>query len=161
MLTVLDAAKHITVFDVAKYILEQGLPNMTHKKLQKLCYYVQAWSLAVRGVRMMDCEFEAWVHGPVCRELYNYFKFGLDVDKVNALKTIEIAGTDAAEFTDIVLRMYGKYTGSDLEVMTHAELPWKEARRGLHYWELSSNVISEDLMATYYLNELKEATRGQ
>lgn len=151
----------LTVFDVAKYILERDLPNMTHKKLQKLCYYVQAWSLAIRGVRMMDCEFEAWVHGPVCRQLYNYFRFGLDTDKVNELKTRELAETEAAEFIDIVLRMYGSYTGTELETLTHAELPWKEARRGLHYWELSSNVISEDLMATCYLKELEEATRGQ
>ena len=32
------------VFDVAKYILEkQG--DMSTMKLQKLCYYAQAWSL--------------------------------------------------------------------------------------------------------------------
>ena len=32
------------VFDTAKYILEQ-LGSMSTMKLQKLCYYSQAWSL--------------------------------------------------------------------------------------------------------------------
>ena len=33
-----------TVFDTAKYILEQR-GKMSTMKLQKLCYYTQAWSL--------------------------------------------------------------------------------------------------------------------
>ncbi len=33
-----------TVFDVAKYILEKN-SEMSTMKLQKLCYYAQAWSL--------------------------------------------------------------------------------------------------------------------
>lgn len=32
------------VFDTAKYILEQS-SSMSTMKLQKLCYYSQAWSL--------------------------------------------------------------------------------------------------------------------
>lgn len=35
----------INIFDVAKYILELEGP-MTPMKLQRLCYYSQAWSLA-------------------------------------------------------------------------------------------------------------------
>ena len=32
---------------------------MTHKKLQKLCYYTQAWGLALYNIRIMDTKFEA------------------------------------------------------------------------------------------------------
>ena len=58
-----------TVFDVAKYILEQLGPLST-MKLQKLCYYAQAWSLAWDEEPLFPHEFEAWVNGPVCRELF-------------------------------------------------------------------------------------------
>lgn len=148
----------LTVFDVAKYILEQGLPNMTHKKLQKLCYYVQAWSLAIQGIRMMDCEFQAWVHGPVCRELYDCCKRELyeAIDKAEQTELDE----PVTYFINLVLEMYGNFTGDQLETMTHAEPPWKEARRGLRYWEPSMNTISEDLMASYYLEELEQAMKA-
>lgn len=56
-------------FDVAKYILEvKG--TMSTMKLQKLCYYAQAWSLVWDDKPLFDEEFEAWANGPVCRELF-------------------------------------------------------------------------------------------
>ena len=58
-----------TVFDVAFYILDK-LGDMSTMKLQKLCYYAQAWSLAWDGFPLFDEEFQAWANGPVCRELY-------------------------------------------------------------------------------------------
>ncbi len=33
---------------------------MTHKKLQKLCYFAQAWCFALRGYRLADTDFQAW-----------------------------------------------------------------------------------------------------
>lgn len=57
------------VFDVAKYILEvKG--TMSTMKLQKLCYYAQAWSLVWDDKPLFGEEFEAWANGPVCRELF-------------------------------------------------------------------------------------------
>lgn len=58
--------------DVAKELLK--FESMTHKKLQKLCYYVQALHLAIYGEPLIDTYFEAWVHGPVAPELYNEYK---------------------------------------------------------------------------------------
>lgn len=58
-----------SVFDVARYILEkQG--KMSTMKLQKLCYYSQAWSLVWDDQPLFDEEFRAWANGPVCRELF-------------------------------------------------------------------------------------------
>lgn len=63
---------------IADYIIlrltsdeENTLINL---KLQKLLYYLQAWSLGINNERFLNCEFEAWVHGPVSRDLYNRFK---------------------------------------------------------------------------------------
>ena len=61
-----------SVFEVANWFLTKEA--MTHKKLQKLCYYAQAWCYALKGYRLMDTVFEAWVHGPVSPVLYDKFK---------------------------------------------------------------------------------------
>ena len=57
------------VFDTAKYILEQK-GDMFTMKLQKLCYYSQAWGLVWDDEPLFDEDFEAWVNGPVCPELF-------------------------------------------------------------------------------------------
>lgn len=144
----------LNIFDVANYILGKNLPNMSHKKLQKLCYYVQAWSLAVKGEQLIDCKFQAWVHGPVCRELYDCCKN--DINNVTKISLGNDICEDDREFIDAVLGMYDDLTGQELELLTHSEEPWKEARRGLSYWQPSTNVISDDAMAAYYLEEFKE-----
>ena len=57
------------IFSAAKYILEkQG--TMSAMKLQKLCYYAQAWSLVWDDNELFPEDFEAWVNGPVCPVLY-------------------------------------------------------------------------------------------
>ena len=46
------------IFDVARYILEvKG--SMSTMKLQKLCYYCQAWSLVWDDSPLFDEDFEA------------------------------------------------------------------------------------------------------
>ena len=49
------------VFDIAKYIIEKKGTNgrMSTMKLQKLCYYAEAWSL-VWEAPLFEEDFEAW-----------------------------------------------------------------------------------------------------
>lgn len=42
------------------------------------------------------------------------------------------------------------YGGYELELMTHNELPWKEARGSLDTRLNSENIISKETMKTYY-----------
>lgn len=90
-----------SIFDVANWFLQKE--EMTPKKLQKLCYYAQAWSLALKDSAIMDgVQFEAWVHGPVNYELWQKCKgFGWnnvrqdylkDVSKPNIQKTRYLSG---------------------------------------------------------------------
>ena len=60
-----------SVFDVAKYILE-NCGTMSTMKLQKLCYYSQAWSLVWDDTPLFEEDFHAWANGPVCKELFFY-----------------------------------------------------------------------------------------
>ncbi len=51
------------VFDVAAYILnKQG--RMTTMKLQKLCYYAQAWHLVWAEKPLFDEPIQAWGEWP-------------------------------------------------------------------------------------------------
>lgn len=62
------------VFDVAKYILEK-LGTLSTMKLQKLCYYCQAWSLVWDDTPLFDEKFEAWANGPVCRNCFSHKRY--------------------------------------------------------------------------------------
>ena len=58
-----------SVYEIANWFLNKG--SMTQKKLQKLCYYAQAWCYALKGERLIKSDFQAWIHGPVSPALYD------------------------------------------------------------------------------------------
>ena len=62
-----------TVFDVAKYILHKK-GRISTWKLQKLCYYSQAWQLAWTGRSIFEENFEAWANGPVSPDLFHEYQ---------------------------------------------------------------------------------------
>ena len=64
--------KYGDVFDLADAFL--CIDSMTHKKLQKLCYYAKAWYLAINDTNIITEPFEAWVHGAVQPALYQKYK---------------------------------------------------------------------------------------
>lgn len=141
-----------SIFDVANWFLEKE--SMTHKRLQKLCYYAFAWDFAVRnGNLIKDCEFEAWVHGPVNRPLYNMLK-GSRLKELTPtdikVSTNHISDPDDIDFLESVWATYGEYGANSLEIMTHRELPWKNARTGCDAFDSCQNVISTDDMKKYY-----------
>ena len=63
----------IADYFISKANADAGDP-ITHLKLQKVIYYAQAWYLALNDEDLVDDEFEAWVHGPVVRVLYDRFQ---------------------------------------------------------------------------------------
>jgi len=137
-----------SVFDIANWFLNKE--PMTHLKLQKLCYYAQAWCFALKGYRLEDTDFEAWVHGPVSPVLWERFKsFGYDSIKLKNKVRIKIDADDN-ELLEDVWDTYGENTGNALEALSHRELPWIEARRGYEPYERCSVVISPSNMASYY-----------
>ncbi|RZV39903.1 MAG: DUF4065 domain-containing protein [Candidatus Acidulodesulfobacterium acidiphilum] len=143
-----------TASDVAKYFIfkaNQVGSFLSNLKLQKLVYYAQAWYLANNDKPLFTEKFEAWVHGPVQPELYRKFKdfrwspINIEVKKVPASIT-----KDIADFLDEVAEAYFKYDGLELEIMTHNELPWQEARKGISPYEPSNEIISEKTMQIFY-----------
>ena len=149
--------------DVGQYFLylaSQEKEPITNKKLQKLVYYAQAWSLVLNNKKLFSEPIEAWVHGPAVRSLYvQYKKFGFaPIQEEIKLDSIKVSGK-AKELVDTVWNAYGKLDASYLEMLTHSEEPWREARKGLQNYESSGNEISLTTMKNYYSEKLKEAKK--
>lgn len=145
-----------SVHQIATWFLSRE--SMTHKKLQKLCYYAQAWYCALYdGSPFFKEDFEAWVHGPVCRSLYSkYADFGWSsIPKVENYNSPFM--DKETDILHAVYNLYSKYDGDQLEEITHKEKPWSDCREGLKPYEPSNKVISIKSMRDYYLSEYKRA----
>lgn len=148
----------LTVFDIANFFRTKQA--MTHKKLQKLVYYAYAWYIAlyndnVETINNRICDpvvFEAWVHGPVCRILYD--EYSDNYGQVTRYKgnICSLIDGEIKKFLETIYKTFGKYTGDELEYMTHQELPWQNARNTLEPSEASHEPISERDMFVYYNN---------
>lgn len=135
---------------------------MSHLKLQKLLYYIDAYHLAYFDKPLVAENFEAWVHGPVCREVYNslrdksllYAELGFD-NESNPTETIENELTqDQITLITDVLSELSQWTGLELESATHKELPWIEARKGFGPADRCDAVISKRTMRDFYQSEM-------
>ena len=141
-------SKEKSIQDLAKWFLAKE--PMTHKKLQKLCYYAVAWGWALMDKPIAkDGDFEAWVHGPVSEILYQtYKKYGW-----NNIKKEEKAPefpSDIEELLNSVWETYGDKDGNELEALSHSEKPWKEARVNLDEDERGNAIISPKTMKAFY-----------
>lgn len=152
VLPFLGGGKVITIFDVAKAFL--NMESMTNKKLQKLCYYAQAWHLAIRKKKLFSDDFQAWVHGPVCPSLYHIYKcFGWDYIPKETVFPEKI-DAEIMDFLKDVYDSYGHLDGDQLEFLSHTESPWVNARKGLQEWEPSNNIISATSMMEFYSSKI-------
>lgn len=142
----------VSVLDVAKWFLSQE--SMSNLKLQKLCYYAQAWHLVMNDTRLMDTTFEAWVHGPVSPQLYHNYKQWSWYDISKYTGNINL-NSCTIEFLTKIYQLYGRYSGERLEEMTHNEKPWQNAREGYGPYEICDNIIDENDMKNYYRNLLE------
>ena len=136
---------------------------MSHLKLQKLLFYCEAYHLAVFDKPLIAEDFEAWVHGPVCRAVYDQLKdtsiLHSDISfdgKSNPEEAIQAALTsDQLELVTFVLDDLSKWKSLELERATHHEKPWMNARVGYGSADRCEVKISKALMASFYREELK------
>jgi uncharacterized phage-associated protein len=154
------------IHNVSDYIvvkLREGGVFVNVLKLHKLMFYVQAWHLAFGRGQFFPGNFQAWVHGPVSRDIYDRYK-----DTKTMYSSVDVADVrsgfnpqaDLSDYErahiDSILEVYADLTGDQLEEMTHREDPWLSARAGVAASARSENIISEELMATYYAARLTQ-----
>src|SRR5262245_10409315 len=116
-----------TVLDVAAYILEKR-GRMSAMKLQKLCYYAQAWSLVWLERRLFRERIEAWANGPVCPTLYRVHRGEFEVTRRMINGDPGAVQGDDRRAVDGVLQFYGNKKAQWLSDLTHSEDPWRKAR---------------------------------
>ena len=139
-----------TVFDTAKYILEK-LGPVSAWKLQKLCYYAQAWSIAWTDEPLFKEDFQAWANGPVCPPLYAMHRgqYVVSADDIGNGDGSSLTD-DQRDTVDRVLEHYGSWEPYELREQTHSEAPWKDARGDLPEGASSIEPITKESMGEYY-----------
>lgn len=143
MASSLDVAKHIVKF------FQECQDPVTNLKLQKLLYYVQGWSLALRNKPAFTESLEAWVHGPVEPCTYKHYK-NYRWNPINASVVAPKIESDLKNHIDEVLAVYGEDSAYSLERRTHLEDPWILARNGLPPDAESTAVITEQSMKVFF-----------
>lgn len=155
----------VNIQDVCDYIIfrvtGEGNGMLSHLKLQKILYYIQSWNLAFEKEPLFEGKFQAWIHGPVNRDVYNRFK---DTKYIYSAIDMTDIKQDDLNFTnldqkvkdhiDSVLEAYLPFGDIQLEKMTHREDPWVEARNGFEPFERCEVEINEATMKNYYTARL-------
>lgn len=142
-----------------RYLLMQT-SEITPLALQKLLYFAQGFQKAFTDSFLFEEDCEAWVHGPVYRNVYEkYRSHGYNPIEEEGLsfENIELS-EDEKELLDHVVLYFGCYSGKVLENMTHSEEPWRVTRRGLKDWESSDRIIEKEEIGSYF-NSVKEKYR--
>ncbi|HML85126.1 MAG TPA: DUF4065 domain-containing protein [Bacteroidales bacterium] len=153
-----------TIYQISDYVIfrckSEGNVDLSILKHQKLLYYIQAWHLAFHNVPAFDASFQAWIHGPVNREIYELYKENkylyseMSIEDMLDPNVIDKLSSNIKEHVDIILDSYAKYSATDLEIMTHQEEPWIEARKGFKPNERCENDIKNETMTRYYAARL-------
>ncbi len=132
---------------VAKYIiykLNKRKIEITHLKLQKLLYFCQKDFLKKYGIPLFEEDFEAWVHGPVLPIIYKeYAKYGWDNIPDTKIFYPFLKNIERATIKD-TLNRYQKFSGKELENISHKEFSWLSAREGVLFYTPSNKLISKE-----------------
>ncbi len=138
------------VDEVIGYLLFQ-CEDITPLALQKALYYVQGLYYAFMGSFLFAEDCEAWVHGPVYREIYNRYS-GYHFDPIESGDEFYIS-----KFTDLekavidsVIQYFCCYSGKVLERFTHAEMPWIKTRGNLPADAHSNRIICKESIGEYF-----------
>ncbi|WP_461207614.1 type II TA system antitoxin MqsA family protein [Clostridium sp. DL1XJH146] len=136
---------------VVRYLLNQ-CEDITPLALQKVLYYIQGFYYAFYKTFIFENNCEAWVHGPVYREIYNkYSSYHFDpIKKADEFDTTIFMATQKSVI-DCVIKNLCCYSGKVLERFTHLESPWLETRKDLPDYMSSNRVIDKMLIGKYFI----------
>lgn len=122
--------------DIAETLLQladaEPEPELvTNLRLQKLLYYAQGWSLAMRGRALFGDPIEAWNLGPVVPSVYHrYRRFGGRAINDGETDTRPLVDRETFGFVERIWRTHRQHSAWALVDMTHRESPWADADRG-------------------------------
>lgn len=142
------------LFLYAAYIIAK-CGDVTPLQLQKMLYYTQACFIIFYNKLAFSDECEAWIHGPVYRKIYEKYK---DYKYESITQNVYTPELNSEEETilNLVIDIFGRYSGKTLEDFTHKELPWLKAREGLYENDSSNRVIDNNMIFDYFTDIKKK-----
>lgn len=138
-----------SVYNVAKYIIENFKEPITAMKLQRLVYYCQVWSVVWDEKILFNEHIYAWANGPIVKELYEIHKGKFLVTNIDG-GDVEKLDEDQRDTVLLVLKSYGNKSAQWLSELTRLEAPWITAREGLAPGERGHKIISISSIHEYY-----------
>ena len=142
--------------NITKYILYRCSFDgdvVTNLRMQKLLYFVYVWHLVKLGSPCFKEKFQAWPNGPVLASVYRELKqFGAQpidsdfsgIETQEDLENLKKAiGKKTKQLVDEVYEKYIMFTPFELVALTHEEVAWKNARKGLDVSERSYNKLND------------------
>lgn len=168
--------------NVIQYLLIK-CEDITPLALQKSLYYIQGFHFAFYKAFIFTDDCQAWVHGPVYKDVYlrykNYtfdpidsptteisgikssekladYKYAQksDITRLTAELTTTLSTTEKA-VCDSVIDNLCCYSGKELERFTHHEEPWILTRGDLKTNDSSDKIISKRIIGEYF-TKIKE-----
>lgn len=135
---------------VVEYLLSQ-CQDITHLSLQKALYYVQGFNKAFFGSFIFEEDCEAWVHGPVYRDIYRRYS-GYCYSPIDSAEEPDVSSMPAEEkvLLDSVVKHICCYSGKTLESFTHVETPWISTRGNLPAEASTDRIISKQIIGEYF-----------
>jgi len=124
--------------------------EITNLKLQKLLYFAQGhYTQEHNGSFLFEDDFEAWAHGPVVPNVYGNYKGYSWYNLPNQSIDFDV-DSNINNFLDKLLKYYGASDGKELEIVSHDEQPWRNARGTLNDYMPSTNKITKISISNYY-----------
>lgn len=135
---------------VIQYLLCQ-CEDITPLALQKALYYIQGFYFAFYNTFPFSEDCEAWVHGPVYRNIYfRYRDYRFDpIENAEDFDESAFSSEEKAIY-DSVIDHICCYSGKVLEHFTHHESPWLTARGDLPISVPSDRIIEKSLIGDYF-----------
>lgn len=135
---------------VVDYVLSQ-CQDITHLSLQKALYYIQGFYFAFFGRFLFDEDCEAWIHGPVYREIYKRYS-GYCYNPIDTVEVPDISymSAEVTILLDSVVKHLCCYSGKTLESFTHVETPWVSTRGNLPATVSTNRIIPKESIGAYF-----------
>ncbi|ERJ11082.1 type II TA system antitoxin MqsA family protein [Haloplasma contractile] len=148
----LQSDSNAKIDEVVNYLIYK-CEDITPLALQKLLYYVQGFYYAFVGRFIFEEDCEAWVHGPVYKDIYfKYKEYRYDpIDqKFSEINFENSLSVSEKTIIDSVIKHLSCYSGKMLESFTHSESPWLQTRGNLPSIASTNKRINKNLISQYF-----------
>lgn len=105
--------------------------ELDEMKLHKLLYFLYRENIIRNNKPLFNEKFYGWKFGPVLKSIRQAYKEG-NFDNINISVPKEIKNDkNLNALIDFVIEEYGQKKSWSLSLLTHSEISWKNARKGI------------------------------